>query len=145
MNLFPVLRIVGFSNVTLNIGQSRSSNIDATPNSNWTIGKHWTVIEWPLYFTRATSFISNRYNCKPIVLKGKNSFQQYISIIVTTATISMFSNDVAMATLRCDIQSFADEKAESRRVEHCSTPKDSVPRKSAQFPRNIRQNIHCEI
>lgn len=74
MNLFPVLRIVGSSNVTLNIGKSCSSNINATPNSNWAIEKHRTIIEWPLHFTHATSLLLSRYNCKSIVLKEKNFF-----------------------------------------------------------------------
>lgn len=59
-----------------------------------------------------------------------------------TAAVSVLANDVAVAALRSDLESLADEEAETRRVKHRSAANDAVLRQTAQFPSDVRQYVN---
>jgi len=60
-----------------------------------------------------------------------------------TTTVAVLSNDVTMATLWRNAETFTDQKTETTRVEHRSTSNDTVMRKSTELPRDVGQDINC--
>lgn len=54
----------------------------------------------------------------------------------------MFSNDVAVTTLRRDAQTFTDLETKPTGVEHGATANHLVMRQSAQLPCHVSQDVH---
>jgi len=77
------------------------------------------------------------------IIKNARSVSMTATVRLQTTAVSVFSNNVSMATLGSNTQTLADLETETRGVEHRSTANHTMHRQTTQLPCHVRHHVHC--